>query len=99
MSIFSKRILTLTKKIPRGKITTYQILSKKAGFPKAYRACGSVLNKNLNLIVVPCHRVVKSDGSIGDFAKGKSFKKKLLEKEGIKIKKDKIIFFEKKLWK
>jgi methylated-DNA-[protein]-cysteine S-methyltransferase len=75
-------------------VTTYAELAKAAGKPKASRAIGQILNKNPNPIIVPCHRVVKSNGDLGGYAYGSIAKRKLLEKEGVKISKSKIIDFE-----
>ena len=71
---------------------TYASVAKKAGSPRAYRAVGSILNRNyreqewqLPVIkgkTIPCHRVVRSDGHIGEYAKGTQAKKELLESEG-----------------
>jgi methylated-DNA-[protein]-cysteine S-methyltransferase len=88
----------LTKQVPRGKITTYKILAKKAGHPSAFRACGNVLNKNEFLGKVPCHRVVRSDGFIGGYVKGVDEKEKILLEEGVRIKERKIVDFDLKLW-
>lgn len=97
---FTQKIYELTKKIPKGKVTTYKILAETAG-TKAYRAVGQVLNKNPNGILnckgknmVPCHRVVDSKGHLHGFAHGLKKKKELLEKEGVKIKNDKVVEFE-----
>jgi methylated-DNA-[protein]-cysteine S-methyltransferase len=70
-------------RVPRGKVATYGDIARIAGRPKASRAVGRILNKNPTPIVVPCHRVVMSDGTIGGYAFGKSRKKALLEEEGI----------------
>jgi methylated-DNA-[protein]-cysteine S-methyltransferase len=72
-------------KIPEGKVTTYGDIAKALGKPGASRAIGRILNKNPNPIVVPCHRVVMSDGSIGGYAFGKVRKKELLKKEGLRF--------------
>ncbi len=85
---FADKVYKLTKKIPKGKITTYKIIANKLG-TKAYRAVGNVLNKNKSK-EVPCHRVVKSNGFVGGFALGTKKKIQILEKEGVKIKKGKI---------
>ena len=61
---------------------------------KAWRAVGTALAKNPDLITTPCHRVVRSDGYIGEYALGKEEKKKLLQSEGIKITDNKIENFE-----
>ncbi len=98
---FNSKIYSLLKKVPKGKVTTYKILAEKLG-TKAYRAVGQAMRCNPYAPRVPCHRVVKSDGSIGGFmgkmnSKSKEVKKKIkmLEKEGIKIKNNKIVGFEK----
>lgn len=90
---FEKEVLEEVKKIPTGKVIIYQDVAKKIGNPKAVRAVGNALNKNPNAPNIPCHRVVRSDGSMGGYKGG--FKKKiaLLKKEGIKIKQGKIVNF------
>jgi len=86
---FQNQIYNLVKKIPKGKISTYKIIAKLAKKPKAYRAAGNILGKNKNP-KVPCHRVIRSDGKIGGYNKGVLIKKKLLAKEGIVIKNNRI---------
>ena len=88
---FSKKILELTKQIPKGKITTYKQLSTAAGNPKASRTVGNALNRNKHPIIIPCHRVIKSTGDIGGYSGGKEKKVALLKKEGIPIKDSKIL--------
>jgi len=95
---FQKRVYQLTKKIPKGKVSTYKEISNTMN-SKAYRAVGNALNKNPYAPVVPCHRVVKSDGTVGGFAEGTKKKIVLLKKEGIKIKENKIIGFKKVLFR
>ena len=85
---FTEKVHNLCRKIPKGKVSTYKILSKKLN-SKAYRAVGNALNKNKSK-KVPCHRVVKSSGEIGGFNKGTKTKINLLKKEGIIIKNNKI---------
>ena len=96
---FEQRVYNLTKKIPKGNVTTYGIIAQKLN-TKAYRAVGNALNKNRSK-EVPCHRVVKSDGCVGGFRSGVKNKKKILKKEGIKInnKNNKIIGFKKVLFR
>jgi methylated-DNA-[protein]-cysteine S-methyltransferase len=86
LSSFARKTLAILKKIPPGKVITYAGLARAVGHPKAYRAVGSVLNKNPFSPVVPCHRVIKSNGQIGGYNKGMDKKINLLKKEGIKIK-------------
>jgi len=98
---FTIKVLNIVSKIPPGKTATYAEVAKKAGSPRAYRAVGNILNRNfresrwqLPIIKgkpVPCHRVIKSDGSIGGYAKGSLAKEKILLDEGLKIEKHKII--------
>ncbi len=95
---FSEKCYELLKKVPKGKVTTYKILANKLE-TKAYRAVGNAMNKNPHSPIVPCHRVVNSNGKIGGFASGTKNKIKMLGIEGIKIKNNKIENFEKVVWK
>ncbi len=88
-SSFNERCYTLLRTVPKGKVTTYKALAHKLK-TKAYRAVGNAMNKNPYAPEVPCHRVIKSDGSLGGFAHGLEAKRILLQKEGIVIKKDTI---------
>ena len=76
-------IYKLLIKIPAGNVSTYGDLAKALGNPSASREIGRLLGKNPNPIVVPCHRVVMSDGKLGGYAYGSTRKRELLEKEGI----------------
>ncbi|MEM2856306.1 MAG: MGMT family protein [Candidatus Nitrosocaldaceae archaeon] len=80
-----KRVYEIVKKIPEGRVTTYKAIAKAIGKPNASRAIGKILKDNPNPIVVPCHRVVKSNGMIGGYVYGKEIKQRLLECEGIVI--------------
>ncbi|HMH10957.1 MAG TPA: MGMT family protein [Candidatus Nitrosopolaris rasttigaisensis] len=71
--------------MPPGKVSTYGDITKALGHPKAARAIGRIIANNPNPILVPCHRVVKSNGEIGGFAYGEQRKRQILEKEGIKF--------------
>lgn len=97
-STFSERCYSLLKKVPAGKITTYKALAEALD-TKAYRAVGTAMNKNPYAPKVPCHRVVKSSGEVGEFASGTKNKVEMLEKEGIPIKDNKIQDFERFLYK
>ena len=95
---FESRVYNLIIKIPKGKVSTYKEVANKIS-KRSFRAVGNALNKNPFAPIVPCHRIIKSDGSLGGFASSSMNKKKLLEKEGLIIKNNKIIDFEKRLYK
>jgi len=82
--------------IPEGKITTYGDLAKAVGVENGQRVIGNIMKKNPFPVIVPCHRVVQSNGEIGGYAYGKKVKSYMLSKEGIKITNGKIIDFNKK---
>ncbi len=69
------------KNIPKGKVLTCQQVAQKAGRPRAYRAVGTILSKNTDS-TVPCHRVIKSDGSVGGYNGLRGEKIALLKAEG-----------------
>ncbi len=96
---FRPNFYSIVDQIPKGKITTYGCLAESLGDKRAARAVGTLLNQNPNPIETPCHRVIRSNGEIGGYAKGKQKKKELLRKEGIKIKNNKVINFKEKLYK
>ncbi len=89
MTSFNERCYKILRKVPKGKVTTYKEIAKALN-SKAYRAVGNAMNKNPYAPEVPCHRVIKSNGEIGGFASGTKNKVKLLKKEGIGIKRNKI---------
>ncbi|MGB9720001.1 MAG: methylated-DNA--[protein]-cysteine S-methyltransferase [bacterium] len=84
---FQRKVLQSTFKIHRGRIETYGSIAKKVGTPKGARAVGQALAKNPFPIIIPCHRVIKSDGTIGGFGNNPDLKRKLLSIEGACIKK------------
>ena len=81
--------------VPKGKVTTYGELATAVGLKNGQRVVGTIMKKNPFPVIVPCHRVVKSDGKIGGYAYGESVKSQMLSKEGIKIKDGKVIDFDK----
>jgi len=87
---FEREVLVATFKIPKGKVSTYKSIAEKIGRPRAYRAVGNALHKNPLAPIVPCHRVVKSDGTFGGEKKGAESRRSLLEKEGIPIENDRV---------
>jgi O-6-methylguanine DNA methyltransferase len=82
---FSQRVWRLTAQIPRGRVSTYGLIAKALGQPRASRAVGNALNANPNAPRVPCHRVVRSTGQLGGYADGTAKKAKILRQEGLRI--------------
>lgn len=82
MKTFSEKVKAVVAKIPKGKVMTYKEVAKKAGNEKAARAIGTIMSKNFDPNV-PCHRVIRSDGKIGNYNRGgEKAKRALLIKEG-----------------
>ena len=86
----NKKIYKKLLQVPPGKITTYGELSSAIRFVNGQRVIGQIMKKNPFPVIIPCHRVVRSDGKIGGYAFGMDIKKSMLSKEGICIKKNKI---------
>ena len=80
---FAQKVYELTRRIPRGQVSTYQSIARAMKKPGASRAVGNALNKNPFAPKVPCHRVVRSTGEIGGFASGPKKKAAMLAKEGV----------------
>lgn len=99
MEDLKTRVYRNLLKVPKGRVTTYKELSKSVGLKNGQRAIGRIMNKNPNPVVVPCHRVVRSDGFVGGYAYGETAKRKLLSKEGIAVKKGKIENWNKTFFK
>ena len=87
---FTDRVYHTVKLIPKGKVSTYSLVAKRTGKPKASRAVGNALNKN-PYKTVPCHRVIRSDGTVGGYAKGTKNKIKILQKEGVGVKSGRVL--------
>lgn len=85
MTEFQKRVYDFVRTIPRGKTATYKEVALAVGHPKAYRAVGNALNKNPQVGIVPCHRVIKSNGQIGKYVLGTKKKLELLKGENTKF--------------
>ena len=80
MKTFRERVMEMVRRIPKGEVLTYKEVAGRAGNPKAYRAVGNILNRNYDP-KIPCHRVIRSDGSLGGYNRGSKKKKELLWKE------------------
>ena len=86
MPPFTRAVLRITAGIPYGEVKSYRWVAEQLGKPKAMRAVGNALAKNPIPIIIPCHRVVRSDGALGGFALGLNWKRKLLDLETSHLK-------------
>jgi len=84
MTLFLEKVLSVVRKIPKGKTLSYKQVAEKSGSPKAFRAVGSILKQNYNP-KIPCHRVIKSSGEAGQYNRGENNKVIILRKEGVKL--------------
>lgn len=83
MKTFQEKVYDVVKKIPKGKVLTYKEVAKLAGSAKASRAVGNILSKNYDP-KIPCHRVIRSDGKLGNYNRGGTkAKEKILKEEGV----------------
>ena len=87
---FERDVYIVTFRIPKGKVSTYKRVAEKIGKPKAYRAVANALHKNPLSPIVPCHRVVGYDGSFNGEKEGATWRREMVEKEGIPIENDKV---------
>lgn len=81
MTEFAQQVYKVVANIPKGEVLTYRQVAELTGHPQASRAVGNILNKNRDPLV-PCHRVIRSDGKIGGFAFGTERKTQKLKEEG-----------------
>ena len=78
---FQKRVWSALAKIPYGKTKSYQEIARSIGHPKAFRAVGNANGSNPIPIILPCHRVIESNGGLGGFGQGIEVKRQLLDFE------------------
>jgi len=83
---FQKKVLKATLEIPVGETRSYKWMANKIGEPKAFRAVGQALRHNPYPLIIPCHRVIKEDGTLGAYAGRYSNKKRDLLKIEEEIK-------------
>jgi O-6-methylguanine DNA methyltransferase len=100
---FEEKVWKLMEKIPKGRVTTYALIARKLN-TKAYRAVGNACRRNPYAPKVPCHRVVRSDGTVGGFGgktTGKTIEKKarMLRKENVEVRNGRIANFDKVLYR
>ena len=92
---FQKKVLLLERQIPYGQVSTYGRLAHKLGYPGAARAVGTALARNPFPIIIPCHRAIRSDGSLGGYQGGVSLKRQFLKLEGVRFdKKGRVVMDE-----
>ena len=80
---FEERVYRVVRRIPKGNTRTYRWVAEQLGDPSLARAVGNALNRNPYAPQVPCHRVIKSDGTLGGFAWGPKKKRRMLQDEGV----------------
>jgi methylated-DNA-[protein]-cysteine S-methyltransferase len=85
LGVFTQEVLNELREIPWGVVRTYGWLAKKIGKPGAARAVGQALKRNPVPIIIPCHRIIRDDGTIGGFSMGVNIKERLLALEGVKV--------------
>lgn len=81
MTPLTKKVYKAVLKIPLGEVRTYKWVAKKCGHPKAFRAIGQILKRNPYPLIIPCHRVIKSNNDLGGYNQGVKLKKTLLDLE------------------
>ena len=85
LSAFQQAVLRTALRIPKGQVRPYGWIAAQIGAPKAVRAVGTALARNPVPLLIPCHRVVRTDGTIGDYALGSPAKRRVLESEGVPL--------------
>ena len=85
--------------VPKGRVTTYGELARAVGLENGPRVIGMFMNKNPYPGIVPCHRVIKSDGKIGGYAYGTESKTAILNMEGVRTKNGRVCDFEKAVFR
>lgn len=81
MTPFTRKVYRAVLKIPLGEVRTYKWVARKIGQPQAHRAVGQVLKHNPYPLIIPCHRVIKSNGKSGGYSRGAKTKRLLLDLE------------------
>jgi methylated-DNA-[protein]-cysteine S-methyltransferase len=85
ISAFTRSVLTATAQVPFGQLSTYRDIAQQVGRPSATRAVGNALGRNPIPVIVPCHRIVRSDASLGGYTGGLEIKERLLSLEGVHL--------------
>lgn len=82
---FQKEVWNEVLKIPFGETVSYKEIANRLGRPKSYRAVSNAISKNPLLFIVPCHRVIMSDGNIGKYIGGEKMKEELIRMERMRV--------------
>jgi methylated-DNA-[protein]-cysteine S-methyltransferase len=88
VSKFQRAVLLAARNIPYGKTVSYSMLAKMAGFPRAVRAAATVMRKNPVPIIIPCHRVIHKDGSLGAYSGDRDGKDAALKRLLLQLEKE-----------
>ena len=96
-SDFTRRVMTVVRRIPSGRVATYGDVAAMAGRPRAARAVGNIM-KTCGLRDVPCHRVIAAGGALGGYGGNLQLKRSLLRAEGILVSGSRIRHFREKRW-
>lgn len=101
MEGFFKKVYSVVKEIPKGKVATYGQIAKMLNAPRFSQIVGFALHSNPDTATIPCHRVVNREGRIctGFAFGGEKAQRELLEKEGVHVSKDGTVDLNKYLWK
>jgi O-6-methylguanine DNA methyltransferase len=96
-SDFTRRVISVVRRIPAGRVATYGDVAARAGRPRAARAVGNIM-KTCTLRDVPCHRVIAAGGALGGYGGNLELKRSLLRSEGILVSGKRIRQFREKRW-
>ncbi len=98
-TVFQQRVWDALRLIPRGRVTTYGEIARYLG-TGAIRAVGTAVGKNPDAPEVPCHRVVRGDGTIGQYSGGDGVPTKiaLLKEEGVPVANKRVVAFDQRMW-
>jgi methylated-DNA-[protein]-cysteine S-methyltransferase len=86
LTTFERRVYAALARVPYGTALSYRELAAAAGHPNAYRAAGSAMARNALPVVLPCHRVVRNDGRLGQYGSDPAWKERLLALEGVAVR-------------
>ena len=88
--LFATVVRQVVQRIPRGQVMSYAAVARAAHFPGAARAVGTLMKRNFDP-AIPCHRVVRADGQLGQYNRGAAQKRRRLEQEGVRIKNGRVV--------